>query len=156
MVTVIIFQASDVLGLYYGFERTFFNPPSAKVFSRSYALRKAVKINAVEATQMIDGVYCNSSSAAPSALAIARTSSVLPSRSAAKFQLHEDSLLRSKYRSFHGIIVAITHWFSVVNQEAQAWPYRPMPVFTRQYICFNAEYCRHLTELYLYKIGIIR
>ncbi|KAB5547482.1 hypothetical protein DKX38_010888 [Salix brachista] len=61
-------KASDVLGLYYGFERTFFNPPSAKVFSRSYALRKAVKINTVEATQMIDGVNCNSSSAAPSAL----------------------------------------------------------------------------------------
>ncbi|KAJ6420284.1 hypothetical protein OIU84_030239 [Salix udensis] len=71
----------------------------AKVFSRSYALRKAVKINTVEATQMIDGVYCNSSSA----LTIAPTSSVLPSRSAAKFQSHEDSLLHSKYQSFQAV-----------------------------------------------------
>ncbi|KAL9341260.1 hypothetical protein Peur_067479 [Populus x canadensis] len=41
-------KACDVLGLYYGFGCTFFNP--ASVFSRSHALRKAVKNNTIEAT----------------------------------------------------------------------------------------------------------
>ncbi|KAF2295604.1 hypothetical protein GH714_033339 [Hevea brasiliensis] len=43
-------KAYDVLGLYYGVGRTFFNPASAKVFSRFDALRKAVKNYTVEAT----------------------------------------------------------------------------------------------------------
>ncbi|XP_059624036.1 uncharacterized protein LOC132267023 isoform X2 [Cornus florida] len=43
-------KAYDVLGLYYGFGRTFFNPTSAKVFSRFEALQKAVKNYTVEAT----------------------------------------------------------------------------------------------------------
>jgi len=43
-------KAYDVLGLYYGFGRTFFNPASAKVFSRFEALQKAVKNYTIEAT----------------------------------------------------------------------------------------------------------
>ncbi|XP_012079446.1 prostamide/prostaglandin F synthase isoform X2 [Jatropha curcas] len=43
-------RAYDVLGLYYGFGRTFFNPASAKVFSRFDALQKAVKNYTIEAT----------------------------------------------------------------------------------------------------------
>ncbi|KAJ4963565.1 hypothetical protein NE237_023504 [Protea cynaroides] len=43
-------KAYDVLGLYYGFSRTFFNPASAKVFSRFEALQKAVKNYTIEAT----------------------------------------------------------------------------------------------------------
>ncbi|KAF8404842.1 hypothetical protein HHK36_009731 [Tetracentron sinense] len=43
-------KAYDVLGLYYGFGRTFFNPASAKVFSRFETLQKAVKNYTVEAT----------------------------------------------------------------------------------------------------------
>ncbi|RZC62815.1 hypothetical protein C5167_024573 [Papaver somniferum] len=43
-------KAYDVLGLYYGFGRTFFNPASASVFSRSEALRKAVKNYTIKAT----------------------------------------------------------------------------------------------------------
>ncbi|OAY33585.1 hypothetical protein MANES_13G109000v8 [Manihot esculenta] len=43
-------KAYDVLGLYYGFGRTFFNPASAKVFSRFDALRKAVKNYTIAAT----------------------------------------------------------------------------------------------------------
>lgn len=43
-------KAYDVLGLYYGFGRTFFNPASAKVFSRYESLRKAVKNYTIEAT----------------------------------------------------------------------------------------------------------
>ncbi|KAL9348991.1 hypothetical protein Peur_060357 [Populus x canadensis] len=43
-------KAYDVLGLYYGLGRTFFNPASAKVFSRFDALRKAVKNYTIEAT----------------------------------------------------------------------------------------------------------
>ncbi|CAA7404293.1 unnamed protein product [Spirodela intermedia] len=43
-------KAYDVLGLYYGFGRTFFNPASAKVFSRFESLQKAVKNYTVEAT----------------------------------------------------------------------------------------------------------
>ncbi|XP_024963006.1 prostamide/prostaglandin F synthase [Cynara cardunculus var. scolymus] len=45
-------KAYDVLGLYYGIGRTFFNPASAKVLSRSRfeALQKAVKNYTIEAT----------------------------------------------------------------------------------------------------------
>ncbi|GMN34252.1 hypothetical protein TIFTF001_004592 [Ficus carica] len=43
-------KAYDVLGLYYGFGRTFFNPASAKVFSRFEALQKALKNYTIEAT----------------------------------------------------------------------------------------------------------
>ncbi|KAK3021925.1 hypothetical protein RJ639_045219 [Escallonia herrerae] len=43
-------KAYDVLGFYYGFGRTFFNPASAKVFSRFEALQKAVKNYTIEAT----------------------------------------------------------------------------------------------------------
>ncbi|XP_024932107.2 uncharacterized protein LOC107425006 isoform X2 [Ziziphus jujuba] len=43
-------RAYDVLSLYYGIGRTFFNPASAKVFSRLDALRNAVKNYTIEAT----------------------------------------------------------------------------------------------------------
>lgn len=43
-------KAYDVLGLYYGIGRTFFNPASAKVLSRFDALQKAVKNYTIEAT----------------------------------------------------------------------------------------------------------
>ncbi|KAM5576863.1 thioredoxin-like protein AAED1, chloroplastic [Rosa sericea] len=43
-------KAYDVLGLYYGLGRTFFNPASAKVLSRFDALQKAVKNYTIEAT----------------------------------------------------------------------------------------------------------
>lgn len=43
-------KAYDVLGLYYGFGRTFFNPASAKVLSRFESLKKAVKNYTIEAT----------------------------------------------------------------------------------------------------------
>ncbi|XP_021274295.1 thioredoxin-like protein AAED1, chloroplastic isoform X2 [Herrania umbratica] len=43
-------KAYDVLGLYYGVGRTFFNPASTKVFSRVEALQKAVKNYTIEAT----------------------------------------------------------------------------------------------------------
>lgn len=43
-------QAYDVLGLYYGLGRTFFNPASAKVLSRFDSLQKAVKNYTIEAT----------------------------------------------------------------------------------------------------------
>lgn len=43
-------KAYDFLDLYYGFGRTFFNPASAKVFSRFDALQKAVKNYTIEAT----------------------------------------------------------------------------------------------------------
>ncbi|CAK7339715.1 unnamed protein product [Dovyalis caffra] len=43
-------KAYDVLGLYYGFGRTFFNPASAKVLTRFDALRQAVKNYTIEAT----------------------------------------------------------------------------------------------------------
>ncbi|XAR51396.1 hypothetical protein NMG60_11006012 [Bertholletia excelsa] len=43
-------KAYDVLGLYYGLGRTFFNPASAKVFLRFEALQKAVKNYTIEAT----------------------------------------------------------------------------------------------------------
>ncbi|PON40337.1 Peroxiredoxin-like FAM213/AAED [Parasponia andersonii] len=43
-------EAYDVLGLYHGFGHTFFNPASAKVFSRFEALQKAVKNYTIEAT----------------------------------------------------------------------------------------------------------
>ncbi|ONI02707.1 hypothetical protein PRUPE_6G216800 [Prunus persica] len=43
-------KAYNVLGLYYGLGRTFFNPASAKVFSRFEALQKAVKNYTIEAT----------------------------------------------------------------------------------------------------------
>ena len=45
-------KAYNLLGLYYGIGRTFFNPASAKVLSRSRfeALRKAVQNYTIEAT----------------------------------------------------------------------------------------------------------
>ncbi|KAG9451113.1 hypothetical protein H6P81_011078 [Aristolochia fimbriata] len=43
-------KAYDVLGLYYGFGRTFFNPASAKVLSRFDSLQKAVKNYTISAT----------------------------------------------------------------------------------------------------------
>jgi peroxiredoxin len=43
-------QAYNVLGLYYGIGRTFFNPASAKVFSRFEDLQKSVKNYTLEAT----------------------------------------------------------------------------------------------------------
>ncbi|KAF5749689.1 Thioredoxin superfamily protein [Tripterygium wilfordii] len=43
-------KAYDVFGLYYGFGRTFFNPASAKVFTRFESLQKAVKHYTSEAT----------------------------------------------------------------------------------------------------------
>ncbi|RDX89440.1 Thioredoxin-like protein AAED1, chloroplastic [Mucuna pruriens] len=43
-------KAYNVLDLYYGFGRTFFNPASSKVFSRFDALQKAVKNYTIEAT----------------------------------------------------------------------------------------------------------
>ncbi|KAK9902556.1 hypothetical protein M0R45_001492 [Rubus argutus] len=43
-------KAYDVLGLYYGLGRTFFNPASAKVFSRFETLQKALKNYTIDAT----------------------------------------------------------------------------------------------------------
>lgn len=43
-------KAYDLLGLYYGFGRTFFNPASAKVFSRFDSLKKAGKNYTISAT----------------------------------------------------------------------------------------------------------
>ncbi|KAI5684421.1 hypothetical protein M9H77_05649 [Catharanthus roseus] len=43
-------EAYDVLGLYYGVGRTFFNPASTKVFQRFEALKNAVKNYTIEAT----------------------------------------------------------------------------------------------------------
>ncbi|KAL3726265.1 hypothetical protein ACJRO7_031192 [Eucalyptus globulus] len=43
-------KSYDILGLYYGLGRTFFNPASAKVFSRFDALQKSVKNYTIEAT----------------------------------------------------------------------------------------------------------
>uniref|UniRef100_A0A2N9FZT3 Uncharacterized protein n=1 Tax=Fagus sylvatica TaxID=28930 RepID=A0A2N9FZT3_FAGSY len=43
-------KAYDILGLYYGFGRTFFNPASAKVFSRFESLQKAAKNYTIQAT----------------------------------------------------------------------------------------------------------
>ncbi|TYH38181.1 hypothetical protein ES332_D12G092700v1 [Gossypium tomentosum] len=43
-------EAYDILGLYYGFGRTFFNPASTKVFSRFESLQEAVKNYTIEAT----------------------------------------------------------------------------------------------------------
>ncbi|KAK3416574.1 hypothetical protein EUGRSUZ_H02332 [Eucalyptus grandis] len=43
-------RSYDILGLYYGLGRTFFNPASAKVFSRFDALQKSVKNYTIEAT----------------------------------------------------------------------------------------------------------
>ncbi|PRQ48261.1 putative thioredoxin-like, peroxiredoxin-like FAM213/AAED1 [Rosa chinensis] len=43
-------KAYDVLGLYFGLGRTFFNPASAKVFSRIEALQKALKNYTIKAT----------------------------------------------------------------------------------------------------------
>ncbi|XP_038990090.1 thioredoxin-like protein AAED1, chloroplastic isoform X2 [Phoenix dactylifera] len=43
-------KAYDVLGLYYGLRRTFFNPASAKVFSRFDSLKKAVRNYTITAT----------------------------------------------------------------------------------------------------------
>ncbi|XP_077233893.1 thioredoxin-like protein AAED1, chloroplastic isoform X2 [Tasmannia lanceolata] len=43
-------KAYDVLGLYYGLGCTFFNPASAKVFSRFESLQKAVKNYTISAT----------------------------------------------------------------------------------------------------------
>ncbi|TMX01383.1 hypothetical protein EJD97_024595 [Solanum chilense] len=43
-------KAYDVLGLYYGVGRTFFNPASAKVLSRFNELREATKNYTIEAT----------------------------------------------------------------------------------------------------------
>ncbi|KAL2499564.1 Thioredoxin superfamily protein [Abeliophyllum distichum] len=43
-------KAYDVLGLYYGLGRTFFNPASTKVFSRIEAVKKAMKNYTIEAT----------------------------------------------------------------------------------------------------------
>ncbi|KAJ1383628.1 Thioredoxin-like superfamily [Sesbania bispinosa] len=43
-------KAYDILNLYHGFGRTFFNPASAKVLSRFDALRNAVKNYTIEAT----------------------------------------------------------------------------------------------------------
>ncbi|XXG56825.1 hypothetical protein AAC387_Pa03g4139 [Persea americana] len=43
-------KAYDVLGLYYGLGRTFFNPASAKVFTRFGSLQKAVKNYTISAT----------------------------------------------------------------------------------------------------------
>lgn len=40
----------DVLGLYYGLGRTFFNPASAKVFSRMDSMRDALKNYTIDAT----------------------------------------------------------------------------------------------------------
>ncbi|KAJ0967708.1 hypothetical protein J5N97_024625 [Dioscorea zingiberensis] len=43
-------KAYDVLGLYYGLGRTFFNPASVKIFSRSESIKKAVKNYTMAAT----------------------------------------------------------------------------------------------------------
>ncbi|KAJ8765791.1 hypothetical protein K2173_014913 [Erythroxylum novogranatense] len=43
-------KAYDVLGLYYGLGRTFFNPASAKVFSRFDAYREVFKTYTIKAT----------------------------------------------------------------------------------------------------------
>ncbi|KFK28456.1 hypothetical protein AALP_AA8G516700 [Arabis alpina] len=43
-------KAYDVLGLYFGLGRTFFNPASAKVFSRFKELREATKNYTIQAT----------------------------------------------------------------------------------------------------------
>ncbi|XP_057806808.1 thioredoxin-like protein AAED1, chloroplastic isoform X1 [Salvia miltiorrhiza] len=43
-------KAYDVLGLYYGFRRTFLNPASIKVFSRYEELKKAMKNYTIRAT----------------------------------------------------------------------------------------------------------
>ncbi|XP_004288275.1 PREDICTED: thioredoxin-like protein AAED1, chloroplastic [Fragaria vesca subsp. vesca] len=43
-------KAYDVLGLYFGLGRTFFNPASAKVFSRFEALQKALTNYTIKAT----------------------------------------------------------------------------------------------------------
>ncbi|XP_011031323.1 PREDICTED: uncharacterized protein LOC105130483 [Populus euphratica] len=82
-------KACDVLGLYYGFERTFFNPASAKVFSRSHAPRKAVKNNTIEATP-----DDRSGALQQGGMFVFKGTQLL-------FQLHEGSL-HSKYQSFTG------------------------------------------------------
>lgn len=43
-------KAYDLLGLYFGIGRTFFNPASASVFSRFDSLKEAVKNYTIEAT----------------------------------------------------------------------------------------------------------
>ncbi|XP_010679673.2 thioredoxin-like protein AAED1, chloroplastic [Beta vulgaris subsp. vulgaris] len=43
-------KAYDLLGLYYGLGRTFFNPASTKVFSRFESLKKAMENYTIEAT----------------------------------------------------------------------------------------------------------
>lgn len=43
-------KAYDVLGLYYGLGRTFFNPASVKVFSRFESIKKALKNYTIAAT----------------------------------------------------------------------------------------------------------
>ncbi|KAF3320468.1 thioredoxin-like protein AAED1 [Carex littledalei] len=43
-------KAYDVMGLYYGLARTFFNPASTKVFSRYESLKEAVKNYTIKAT----------------------------------------------------------------------------------------------------------
>ncbi|KAL5717140.1 hypothetical protein ACHQM5_010207 [Ranunculus cassubicifolius] len=43
-------KAYDVLGLYYGLGRTFFNPASVKVFTRFASLKQAVKNYTIKAT----------------------------------------------------------------------------------------------------------
>ncbi|CAE6228399.1 unnamed protein product [Arabidopsis arenosa] len=45
-----LLEAYDVLGLYYGLGRTFFNPASAKVFSRFNELKEATKNYTISAT----------------------------------------------------------------------------------------------------------
>ncbi|KAA3479688.1 thioredoxin-like protein AAED1, chloroplastic [Gossypium australe] len=49
-ITSLQFQAYDVLGLYYGLGRTFFNPASAKVFSRLDKVKKAMENYTIKAT----------------------------------------------------------------------------------------------------------
>ncbi|KAG8373827.1 hypothetical protein BUALT_Bualt11G0065700 [Buddleja alternifolia] len=43
-------KAYDVMGLYFGLGRTFFNPASVKVFSRGESLKKAMKNYTIKAT----------------------------------------------------------------------------------------------------------
>ncbi|XP_038999952.1 uncharacterized protein LOC120125644 [Hibiscus syriacus] len=53
-------KSYGIMGLYYGFGRTFFNPASTRVFSRFESLRKAVKKTIqLRPLQTKEVVYCN-------------------------------------------------------------------------------------------------
>lgn len=93
-------KAYDVLGLYYGFRRTFFNPASAKVWSMLEHCRRQPKTILWPPHLMIEVVFCNReeclSSKGSNCYMLGKTKEhvIMPhwttfSMCAAKFQLHE-------------------------------------------------------------------